>query len=194
MKENKIRNLLEHFWYAFLIAAISLFILSLFATEIPFINRLILILIAASIFSIVWGTISLLFSKYVRPKIYKYFVNHKNLKALVNYGFMYEEEYQGYYRNYRKFEVQIGYVYENVALIKSNYQISVLFNKGSAVRIKQVRKSKAFKDGNIKAFAEDRLLSFNFFPPKTEKIIALLDEIIDSLIENEIEPIRPEDI
>ena len=194
MKENKIRNILEHFWTPFLVVSFVLFLLIISDNTIISSYGLLHLLIGALIVLIGWGLISLLFNKLIRPKFVSHFVNHKNLKALESYGLHYDEEYYSYDGIYRKFEVSIGYVFDDFELTTAYYAVNVIFNKESAKSIKQVRESKDFKDKNIKVYAHERLLKFNFFPPKTEKIIAILDDIIDLLIENKVEPIELNEI
>jgi len=184
----------EYFIIPFLGGAFALTIICLLSKIDSFSKGLIIVLIGAIVFSIIFGSLLILTNKYIRPRMQKYFLNHKSIKSLEKLEIGFNDTMKCYFGTYREFDVQVLCHFEKTSLIETEYVINIFFKKIDSEKVNQIREKELLRKNNLAEFFIQQAFTFKLFPPSDKKLTETINDFIDLLKRNDLKPVRLKDL
>jgi len=188
------RNYKEYFITPFIGGMFALTIICLLSKIDSFSKGLIIVLIGSIVISIIFGSLLILTNKYFRPRMQKYFLNHKSIKSLEKLELGFNDIMKCYFGTYRDFDVQVLCHFEKTSLIETEYVINIFFKKIDSEKVKQIREKELLNKNNLADFFTQKAFTFKLFPPSDKKLIDTINGLIDLLKRNNLKPVRLKDL
>lgn len=155
---------------------------------------LIIVLIGSTFFSLLFGSLLILTNNILRPRMQKYFLNHKSIKPLDNLGIGFNDTMKCYFGTYKKYDVQVLCHFEKISLIETEYVINIFFKKIDTEKVNQIREKEMLNMNNLAEFFIQQAFTFAFFPPSNKKLTDSINNLIELLESNNLEPVRLKDL
>ena len=188
------RNYKEYFITPFIGGVFALTIICFLIKIDSFSTGLIIVLVGSIVLSILIGSLLILTNKYVRPRIHKYFLNHKSIKSLGKLGLDFNDTMNCHSGTYRNYDVQILCHFDKTNLIETEYVINIFFEKIDSKEVKQIRKKEILDRNNLAEFFIQKAFAFKLIPPSDTKLTNSINDFIDLLERNNLKPVRLKDL
>ena len=179
----------EYVLFPFILGLVLFTVLHYFDSEIKSFEESVIFGIKfAALFAIGLGTVTIFGNRLIRPILDSRFTKHRNLNNLKKYGFEYVPDRKVFKSEYKGFETEIFYAYEESEILKSRFVIVMKFGRISESKLKTLKIGKQFANS---AIFEDFLIGHHRFvikPPSTKDLLMDIDNFFNYLTKNEIKP------
>ena len=191
---NKLKENKDYFIISFIGGVFALTVIVLLSNILFLYTGLIIVLGGSLIFSLILGSLLILTNMFIRPRIQKYFIEHKSLEGLGEIGLNYDDKYKGYIGEYRNYNLQVLCSFDRFSLISSEYVINIFFQRVDFETIDKNRIGGFGDYTKISDFFIQNSFQFKLKPPSSEVLIEDVNRLIDIIEEKELKPISLGDI